>query len=671
MASLGGGGGGGGVGGAAARVDAATPPRQGGALSFSPASAAAASTGEAEGGAAAEAGLAMEDDPSARHKMVVPAELAAAVARLDAGFPVTATIANFAFEAMLRNWAHHALAAGMPNIVVAALDDETVQLCANLSVAAVKIHSSVASSANFRADAVKFKNMGAMKTAFVLGLLEHSFDVLMSDTDTVWLRNPAEFLDVRSGPLAGAHILISSDSLSHANDEASMAADSSKRVKERERHEWFRTATPRGRELFGNVYEHAFNTGVLLLRSAPATLKFAAAWHDVMRTKGKSMGWEGVWGDQHALNQLLRIRMFPIEVVESQLGHKRNNRVVYVYGRQMWAGILPVSLFCNGHVYFVQRIPQRHGLVPYVVHNTFQFHFAPGKIARFREAELWALDPPSCGPTPQLLPFPLGTSFYYEEGNFLLFRVDLPPTILDLPMDQRHRAALQHYYEAIRNALILAKLLNRTLILPRVTCFCDRWWDSLTAPCRAPGADVEPPFDCPIDYLLDPGVWNSHPLWYSYRVHTFLDHPKVPAAIKDSRMEVEVVIPKESPGLSSNSRALLRHNATSIEVLAALSHLKNVRVLHITNVIDAFCRFDTEVENARFDWSVLNYFSQDWCCVPVNSSDKVTRVAEGHRVIRIPKLASRTMEDCHRSPVLRRGIVKETLLLVDDRPGRS
>eukprot|EP00850_Spirogloea_muscicola_P008290 SM000044S15937 [mRNA] locus=s44:107097:110385:+ [translate_table: standard] len=640
----------------------------------------------------------MEDDPSARHKMVVPAELAAAVARLDAGFPVTATIANFAFEAMLRNWAHHALATGMPNIVVAALDDETVQLCANLSVAAVKIHSSVASSANFRADAVKFKNMGAMKTAFVLGLLEHRFDVLMSDTDTVWLRNPAEFLDVRSGPLAGAHILVSSDSLSHANDEASMAADSSRRVKERERHEWFRAATPRGRELFGNVYEHAFNTGVLLLRSAPATLKFATAWHDVMRTKGKSMGWEGVWGDQHALNQLLRIRMFPIEVrshhcpprwcrppplalvgqppcllsralsgasppcagfalqvVEAQLGHKRNNRVVYVYGRQMWAGILPVSLFCNGHVYFVQRIPQHHGLVPYVVHNTFQFHFAAGKIARFREAELWALDPPS----------------YYEEGNFLSFRVDLPPTTLDLPMDQRHQAALRHYYEATRNALILAKLLNRILILPRVTCFCDRWWDSLTAPCRAPGADVEPPFDCPMDYFLDPDVWNSHPLWYSYRVRTFLDHPKVPAAIKDSRMEVEVVIPEVSPGLSSHSRALLRHNATSIEVLAALSHLNNVRVLHITNVIDAFCRFDTEVENARFDWSILNYLSQDWCCVPVNSSDKVTRVAEGHRVIRIPKLASRTMEDCHRSPVLRRGVVKETLLLVDDRPGRS
>eukprot|EP00850_Spirogloea_muscicola_P000330 SM000001S04732 [mRNA] locus=s1:1888699:1891984:+ [translate_table: standard] len=640
----------------------------------------------------------MEDDPSARHKMVVPAELAAAVARLDAGFPVTATIANFAFEAMLRNWAHHALAAGMPNIVIAALDDETVQLCANLSVVAVKIHSSAASSANFRADAVQFKNMGAMKTAFVLGLLEHRFDVLMSDTDTVWLRNPAEVLDVRSGPLAGAHILISSDSLSHANDEASMAADSSKQVRERERHEWFRAATPRGRELFGNVYEHAFNTGVLLLRSAPATLKFAAAWHDVMRTKGKSMGWEGVWGDQHALNQLLRIRMFPIEVqspdcpprrcpppplalvgqppcllsralsgasppcagfalqvVESQLGHKRNNRVIYVYGRQMWAGILPVSLFCNGHVYFVQRIPQRHRLVPYVVHNTFQFHFAPGKIARFREAELWALDPPS----------------YYEEGNFLSFRADLPPTVLDLPMDQRHQSALQHYYEATCNALILAKLLNRTLILPKVTCFCDRWWDSLTAPCRAPGADVEPPFDCPIDYFLDPAVWNSHPLWYSYRVHTFLDHPKVPAAIKDSRMEVEVVIPKVSPGLSSHSMALLRHNATSIEVLAALSHLKSVRVLHITNVIDAFCRFDTEVENARFDWSVLNYFSQDWCCVPVNSSDKVTRVAEGHRVIRIPKLSSRTMEDCHRSPVLRRGVVKETLLLVDDRPGRS
>jgi hypothetical protein len=36
-------------------------------------------------------------------------------------------------------------------------------------------------------------------------------------------------------------------------------------------------------------------------------------------------------------------------------------------------GILPVSIFCSGHTYFVQRLADRLGLQPYAVHATFQF----------------------------------------------------------------------------------------------------------------------------------------------------------------------------------------------------------------------------------------------------------------------------------------------------------
>lgn len=46
---------------------------------------------------------------------------------------------------------------------------------------------------------------------------------------------------------------------------------------------WFRYATERAREIFGNAYEHAFNTGVLFLRCSPAALRFSLAWHEVMR----------------------------------------------------------------------------------------------------------------------------------------------------------------------------------------------------------------------------------------------------------------------------------------------------------------------------------------------------------------------------------------------------
>ncbi len=49
-------------------------------------------------------------------------------------------------------------------------------------------------------------------------------------------------------------------------------------------------------------------------------------------------------------------------------------------------GILPVSTFCSGHTFFVQRMADVMGLQPYVVHATFQFS---GQRHRMRESLLW------------------------------------------------------------------------------------------------------------------------------------------------------------------------------------------------------------------------------------------------------------------------------------------
>ncbi len=43
-------------------------------------------------------------------------------------------------------------------------------------------------------------------------------------------------------------------------------------------------------------------------------------------------------------------------------------------------GILPVSIFCSGHTYFVQRMAERLKLQPYAVHATFQF--SGGRLGR-------------------------------------------------------------------------------------------------------------------------------------------------------------------------------------------------------------------------------------------------------------------------------------------------
>ena len=50
----------------------------------------------------------------------------------------------------------------------------------------------------------------------------------------------------------------------------------------------------------------------------------------------------------------------------------QSKRLFLGYNRTIAIGILPVSTFCSGHTYFIQRMPQRRGLQPFTVHTTFQ-----------------------------------------------------------------------------------------------------------------------------------------------------------------------------------------------------------------------------------------------------------------------------------------------------------
>lgn len=61
---------------------------------------------------------------------------------------------------------------------------------------------------------------------------------------------------------------------------------------------------------------------------------------------------------------------------------------------KMRIGILPISTFCSGHTFFIQRMAAALGLEPYVVHATFQFSGTPGKRHRFREALMWVMVSP-------------------------------------------------------------------------------------------------------------------------------------------------------------------------------------------------------------------------------------------------------------------------------------
>jgi hypothetical protein len=54
---------------------------------------------------------------------------------------------------------------------------------------------------------------------------------------------------------------------------------------------------------------------------------------------------------------------------------------------------------------FYSRLPEKYAIRPYAVHATFQRYNNNGKVARFREAGAYVIDPPE----------------YFSEGDFLAY----------------------------------------------------------------------------------------------------------------------------------------------------------------------------------------------------------------------------------------------------------
>lgn len=53
----------------------------------------------------------------------------------------------------------------------------------------------------------------------------------------------------------------------------------------------------------------------------------------------------------------------------------------------------------------------------------------------------------------------------------------------------------------LRNAMALATVLNRTLVLPAFWCGLDRYWAPHAG--TLPGSEFKLPFPCPADHVLD------------------------------------------------------------------------------------------------------------------------------------------------------------------------
>ena len=162
---------------------------------------------------------------------------------------------------------------------------------------------------------------------------------------------------------------------------------------------------------------------------------------------------------------------------------------------------------------------------PFAVHATYSLdhHDELAKAQRFREAGLWRSDPPEPADARYLaVGLPAGSSSSSSSGGGGKgggAHHQLPPAVRAAVADFEakgqsaanigvHVLALRAYVAELRDALALALVLNRTLVLPRWACYCDRLWsgsdDIFHFGCMYPGAQDGQyvPFVCPMDHVL-------------------------------------------------------------------------------------------------------------------------------------------------------------------------
>ena len=398
----------------------------------------------------------------------------------------------------LRNWVAHVRRAGIANVLVGAFDAATVSLCRELDLPHVsslvwEYEGMATGGASLHSDnapvirhSAPLHALGILRAQLLVQLLARGHSVFVSDVDTVWLRDPADFLASHSSA-AAVDVALGNDCVSVSGDE--------------EREGWLNSQ---------------LNVGLVFLRPTPRALELVARWQGQLERPGtahvndqdlmwrvlqqlKHVSREGPWrfsvrmptsgraGDPSAF--------FTAEEAPHLLGSADGSggaaavpmpasAETYKGVNGLVLGVLPVALFMGGHPYFWQRLHERPGAAqPIVVHATFQFSHSHGKRQRFREEGLWLADPPE----------------YYSGPNYLTFEPEEPAweeierAVVERRREERERAGdasaagepsdaaggtdslalidrhmLQAHLHRLEtyNALALSRALNRTLILP-------------------------------------------------------------------------------------------------------------------------------------------------------------------------------------------------------------
>ncbi|KAF7829106.1 arabinosyltransferase XEG113-like [Senna tora] len=476
---------------------------------------------------------------------------------------IIVTFGNYAFMDFILTWVKHLTDLGLSNLLVGAMDTKLLEALYWKGVPVFDMGSHM-STVDVGWGSPTFHKMGREKVILIDSILPYGFELLMCDTDMVWLKNPLPYL----ARYPEADVLTSSDQVIPTVVDDSLET-------------W--------QEVSG-----AYNIGIFHWRPTESATKLAKEWKKMLLADEK------IW-DQNGFNEIVRKQLGPPVDEESGL--------VYAFDGKLKLGILPASIFCSGHTYFVQAMYQQLRLEPYAVHTTFQYAGTEGKRHRLREAMVFH-DPPE---------------YYNPPGGFLSFKPSIPKNLLLSGNHniESHFSLVNYQMKQIRTALALASLLNRTLVMPPLWCRVDRLWFS--HPGVLEGTMTRQPFLCPLDHVFEVNVMlqalpeEEFGPGINIREYSILDNPSMPSEVKNSWLDVHLCKEGARDCEASNATTfgeVLRFPKHSNDetFLKVFSSFKDVKVIQFSSMQDAFTGFSDKEREERFRKRVKRYVGI-WCCV--------------------------------------------------------
>ncbi|MED6209157.1 hypothetical protein PIB30_052075 [Stylosanthes scabra] len=476
---------------------------------------------------------------------------------------IIVTFGNYAFMDFILTWVKQLTDLEVTNFLVGAMDTKLLEALYLKGVPVFDMGSHM-STVDVGWGSPTFHKMGREKVILIDSILPFGYELLMCDTDMVWLKNPLPYL----ARYPEADVLTSSDQL------IPTVVDDSLEV-------W-------------NEVSGAYNIGIFHWRPTESSKKLAKQWKEMLLADDK------IW-DQNGFNDILHKSLGPSVGDDSAL--------VYAFDGNLKLGILPASIFCSGHTYFVQAMYQQLGLKPYAVHTTFQYGGTEGKRHRLREAMLFH-DPPE---------------YYNPPGGLLSFKPFIPKSLLLSGEHnvESHFALVNYQIKQIRTALAIASLLNRTLVMPPLWCRIDRLW--YPHPGILEGTLTRQPFLCPLDHVFEVNVMlkklpeEEFGPEIDIREYSILDNPSLPLEVKNSWLDVQLCREGTPDCDASNNTTVggvlkLPKHSNEETFMKLLSPFKDVKVIKFSSVQDAFTGFTDKEREMKFRNRIKRYVGI-WCCV--------------------------------------------------------